>query len=496
MTAKSLRGAYLLVGGKGLSAVIGLASMLILARLLKPEDYGLVVLVEAVVTLLAAITELQMASILIHLPKVEDAHFSTVWTLNLIRACILCLLVVLIAPAVAGFYDDPRLLGIAYVSSLSLFLGAILNPKMAVLIRDLDFRKEFLLGVSQKIAGFVVTVTAAYYLRNYWALVLGTLATQLCGFLMSYKCYSFKPVFTLSKVRDLWTYSLWLSLANFVKTLNIKLDQFVVGKMFSAGTTGVYSLATRLSTVLFTDTLGAAIRVVSPSLRIHAGDQTAMNKAYLSTQSLVTLIFLPIASITSALALPLIDLALGPKWIEVTDVFRLLVLALCLEAIGGVGLSVVLATLKTRLAFVRDLASIAGRALFMAVGLYQDGFNGLLVGRALSSLLDLCLYCAIAGKVTGVGIREQLQLNWRTVLSSACVYPILYALQQPPPWFDFDDSKLLQTGWLATMIGAGLLMQVVAQGSLWMLSGRPQSIELVFYAHIRKKITQREHSRF
>ncbi|MFN7506200.1 MAG: oligosaccharide flippase family protein, partial [Limnobacter sp.] len=345
-STKSLHGAYLLVGGKGLSAVIGLASMLVLARLLTPEDYGLVVLVEAAVTLLAAITELQLASVLIHLPRVSDAHFSTAWTMNLIRACVLCGLVVLIAPWLASFYAEPRLTDIAYVSSLSLFLGALLNPKMAILIRDLDFQKEFILHLSQKVAGFVVTVGTAWYLRDYWALVLGTLATQVCGFVVSYWCYPFKPSFTLSKIRDLWGYSVWLSLSNFIKTLNSKQDQFLVGKMFSASTTGVYAMATRLSNVLFTETLGAALRVVSPSLRAHTDNLAELNKAYLHTQSLVTLVFLPIASIVSALALPVIELTLGVKWIEVTDVFRLLVLALALEAIGGVGLSVVLATLN------------------------------------------------------------------------------------------------------------------------------------------------------
>jgi len=491
MNDKSLRGAYLLVGGKGLSAIIGLASMVILARLLKPEDYGLVVLVEAVVTLLAAITELQMASVLIHLPKVEDAHFNTAWTLNLIRAFVLCALVVMVAPPLAEFYEDSRLLGIAYVSSVSLFLGALLNPKMALLIRDLDFKKDFLLGLSQKIAGFVVTVGVAYYLRNYWALVLGTLATQICGLVFSYYCYPFKPSFSLSKVRDLWGYSIWLSFSNFVKTLNSKLDQFVVGKMFNASTTGVYSLATRLSTVLFTDTLGAALRVVSPSLRAHTDNRSAMNKAYQNTQSLVTLVFLPVASITSALALPLIGLALGPKWAEVTEVFRLLVLALCLEAIGSVGLSVVLATLNTRLAFLRDLASIAGRAALMAYGLYEGGFTGLLWGRAASSVLDLLLYFAIAGKVTGLSIREQLLLNWRTALACALVYPLVYALQMPP-WLNIADSALGQVVWLLTMLGTGLALHAFTQGLLWVISGRPNSIEVVFLAYVKSKFTPKE----
>lgn len=490
MNSKSLRGAYLLVGGKGLSAFIGLGSMLILARLLDPEDYGLVVLVEAVVTLLAAVTELQMASVLIHLPKVEDAHFSTVWTLSFIRACALCLLVILIAPDIADFYQDPRLEAIAYVSSLSLFVGALLNPKMALLVRDLNFKREFLLGLSQKLAGFVVTVAAAYVLRNYWALVLGTLATQLCGLVVSYACYPFRPKFTLSKVRELWGFSMWLSMANFVKTLNAKMDQFFVGKLFSPATTGLYAMAARLSTVLFTDTLGAALRVISPSLRLHTHDRQALGQAYLKTQSLVTLVFLPVASITSALAFPLTDLALGPKWHEVTDVFRVLVLALCLEAIGGVGLSVVVATLNTRLAFYRDLFSIAVRALLMGLGLNLGGFIGLLWGRAASSIIDLLLYFVIAGRVTGLSIQEQVWLNWRTGLACMLVYPVLFVLQAPA-WALFSNSTFLQMGGLLLMLGLGFLLQFCVQGGLWLLSSRPNSIEVVFLSYLKNKLNRK-----
>lgn len=491
MTSKSLQGAYLLVGGKGLSALIGLGSMLILARFLDPEDYGLVVLVEAAVTLLAAVTELQMASILTHLPKVSDAHFSTAWTLNLIRAFVLCLLVVLIAPGLAEFYDDPRLLDIAYVSSLSLFLGALLNPKMAMLIRDLNFKKEFILHLSQKVAGFVVTVGAAYYLRNYWALVLGTLATQLCGFVVSYWLYPFKPTFTLSKFRDLWGYSVWLSLGTFVKTLNLKQDQFLVGKMFSTSVTGAYAMATRLSTVLFTETLGAAIRVVSPSFRAHTHDKAALNKAYLHTQSLVTLVFLPVATVLSAFAFPLIDIALGAKWLEATDVFRLLVLALCLEAVGGVALSVVIATLNTRLAFFRDLASIVVRTICMGLGLYLGGFIGLLAGRAVSSVLDLLFYFAIAGRVTGLNIGKQILVSWRTWLVCTVIYPVLYCAQDLF-FLAQDSSRLIAAAWLLCMILLGLLALALAQAFLWFVSGRPHSIEVIFFNYLKNKIISKE----
>ncbi|HEX4918775.1 MAG TPA: lipopolysaccharide biosynthesis protein [Limnobacter sp.] len=490
MNNKSLKGAYLLVGAKGLSSVIGLASMLILARLLSPEDYGLVVLVDAAVTLLAAVTELQMASVLIHLPKVDDVHFSTAWTLNLIRAFVLCGLVILIAPGLALFYEEPRLLDIAYVSSVSLFVGALLNPKMAIPIRDLDFKKEFILGVSQKVLGFVVTVAVAYQLRNYWALVLGTLATQLCALVVSYWCYPFRPSFTLSRVKDLWTYSVWLTLSNFVKTLNVKLDQFVVGKMFSTETTGVYSLGTRLSTVLFTDTLGAALRVISPSMRQHVDDLQRLRGSYLHTQSLVCLVFLPLACVISAISGPLIWLALGPNWVEVTNVFRLLVIAFCLEAVGGVGLSVVMATLNTRLAFYRDLASIVTRTLLMLIGLYLDGFLGLLVGRTLSSLLDLVFYQAIAARVTQLSVLTQLLSNWRTLTACLLVYPLLYMLPTPA-WASQEASSMWQALWLLMLICLGLSAHGLVQAVLWWCSGCPHSTERAMFIYFKpSKIRQ------
>lgn len=489
MNDKSLKGAYLLVAAKGLSSVIGLASMLILARLLSPEDYGLVVLVDAAVTLLAAVTELQMASVLIHLPKVEDEHFSTAWTLNLIRAFVLGALVMLVAPGLANFYNEARLLDIAYVSSISLFVGALLNPKMAIPIRDLDFKKEFILSLSQKIAGFAVTVAVAFQLRNYWALVLGTLATQICAFVVSYWCYPFRPAFTLSKVKDLWAYSVWLTLSNFVKTLNVKLDQFLVGKVFSAQTTGIYSLGTRLSTVLFTDTLGAALRVISPSLRQHVGNVELLQKNYLQTQSLVCLIFLPLAITISAISTPLIWLALGPNWVEVTEVFRLLVLAFCLEAIGGVGLSVVMATLNTRLTFYRDLASIALRTASMLIGLHAGGFTGLLVGRTLSSMIDLILCQFIASRVTHLGLGSQFASNWRTVSSGCLVYPCLYFMPAPS-WAMPDSDGFFQAIWLLILMSMGIGFYALIQASLWWCSGRPPSAEHALFNYL-KPLTRR-----
>ena len=106
-------------------------------------------------------------------------------------------------------------------------------------------------------------------------------------------------------------------------------------------------------------------------------------------------------------------------------------------------------------------------------------------------MLDLLLYFAIAGKVTGLSILDQLLLNWRTALACALVYPLVYALQTPP-WWNIADSAAAQAVWLLIMLSTGIALHAFMQGLLWVISGRPHSIEVVFLAYLKSKFTQKE----
>lgn len=486
---KSLRGAYLLVGAKGLAASIGLISTLVLARLLHPEDYGLVVLVDAVVTLLAAMTELQMASVLTHLPRVTDAHLSTAWTLNTLRATVLAGLVWASAPWLAWFYGKPELESIAWAMSLSVFLGSLQSPRMAMLARDLNFKSEFILTLSQKLVGFAVTVIAAIHWRNYWALVAGTVATQACAMVMSYWCAPFRPSITLVKLKDLWGYSMWLTASMFIKTLNARMDQFTVGKLFSTHTTGVYSLAGRLSSVMFTDTLAAALKVISPGLVPLQHQRDALAKAYLNSLALVCCLFLPMASLASALSDSVIAVSLGPKWSDVSDVFRVLVLVACLESLGTVGLSVVMATLNTRLAFNRDLLSLCTRLIGMATGYAAGGFVGLLWGRAACAIVDCLLYFRIAGQVTGLSLSQQCMSTWRTLTACVITYTAVTVGQLSPLAPPAGSGLASVLGLMAWGL-VGLITHGVVQALIWALVGRPEGPERMVGRYLKTRLNR------
>ena len=226
MKDKLAKGVLWLGAAKLLINLLALISTLMLARLLTPEDFGLVALATTMLAIVSSVTELSLASALIHHNDPKDSHFHTAWSLNFCRAVIVGTLFCAAAPLAASLYQEPRLLNIMLALGASVMLAGLNNPKTVILTRNLVFWQEFVMTVSQKLAGFIVGITIAILYKSYWALIGGTLASQLVGILVSYVIIPFKPKFVFIHARELFSFSIWLTLAQIVNTLNYKFDYF------------------------------------------------------------------------------------------------------------------------------------------------------------------------------------------------------------------------------------------------------------------------------
>lgn len=166
--------------------LIALLSTLILARLLVPEDFGLVAIAESVAIIVISVTELSLAHALIQHKDPAKHHYDTAWTLNIARAIGLALLIAALASPATAIYDDPRLHELLFVIGATTIISACENPKIITFHRDLIFWQDFVLNVLSKIAGFIVAVGLAYAYQTYWALILGSVAAQLMRVIVSY----------------------------------------------------------------------------------------------------------------------------------------------------------------------------------------------------------------------------------------------------------------------------------------------------------------------
>lgn len=477
MKEKLARGVLWLSGAKVVVNVLGLVSTLVLARLLTPEDFGLVAIAMTLIALLQSVTEMSLSAALIHHQAPTDDHFNSAWTMNALRALLLASVLGIASPFVADFYKDPRLLPVLLLLSGSMALAGLNNPKQVVLTRRLEFWQEFAVLVTQKLAGFLVGVGMALVFHSYWALVAGTLATQIAGLIVSYCVVPFRPRPSLSKVRELWSFSAWVTLSYILNTINWKLDHLLIGTFISPKALGIYTVGDNLAGLPTRETIGPLEQALFPGLRQVTDDPERLRRTYARAQALITMIALPVGFGVGALARPLVELVLGPKWLEAVLIVQVLSCVFAVQTISSAVHPLAMAKGKTRMMFGRDVFGFCLRVPIILVGMWWAGMVGIVFGRMVSGTLGVFINATLVRRLIGLTIRQQLFNSWRSLLSVTVMWSALTATVHHWP---VNGGALERAGWLAGLGLAGGATYLALHFALWGLAGKPAGAEQDF----------------
>ncbi|MBV8307838.1 MAG: oligosaccharide flippase family protein, partial [Gammaproteobacteria bacterium] len=209
-------GSSWLIGVQAVERLIGLVSIAILARLLTPTDFGVVAVAMTVVAAVELTSAFGFDWALIRHRDLSDEILNSAWTLRVLFGAASCVALGLLGPVAAAFYRLPPLRSVLLVLGLASFLGSLENIGTVFFRRDFTFHNEFLLRVTTKLSGFIVSLAMAFAFRSYWALVVGTLAIRASGTAMSYLLHPYRPGLSLARARDLFGFSSWILLGKLV----------------------------------------------------------------------------------------------------------------------------------------------------------------------------------------------------------------------------------------------------------------------------------------
>lgn len=470
MKDKLTRGLLWLSGAKLLVNLLSLASTFVLARLLTPADFGVVALATTMQAILAAVTELSLSQALIHHRDPQERHFHTAWTLNALRALLVAGLFAASAPLAVRFFDEPRLDGVMLGLALSILLSGLNNPKTVQLTRELQFWQEFVLTVAQKLAGFVVGVALALVYKSYWALIGGMLVAQATGVVVSYAIRPFMPRPSLSGARELWSFSVWLTLGQIVNTLNWKLDHLLIGRLLSTSALGVYTVGDKLAGMPTQETTGPIQQALFPGLRTVADAPERLRRAYQRAQALISFVALPAGFACAALSPLLVQLVLGDKWADAVPVVQVLACVFALQTMSSPVQPLAMAKGATRLLFRRDLQGFAIRVPLILVGVWLGGFMGIVYARMCSGLISIAINMHLVRALIGVGMRDQLLNTRRSLISVGVMYALLQGLVWACPE---AMGPLVRVATLVGLLVAGLAAYLLVHFGLWELEHQP-----------------------
>ena len=487
-----LRGALWTGSAKILVSIIGLVSTVILARLLLPEDFGLVAIASALAMMIATITELSLSQALVQHDDPTEEHYHSAFTLNLLRGIVLALFIAVISWPTAALYGDSRLTPVILMLALGALVGGVANPKLAHLERRLEFRQFMILSLAEKSAGFVVAISIALAFQSYWALVLGQLASQVGRSAASFFVTPYRPAFTIRHWRDLFSFSIWLTLGQAVQAINWRSDPLVLGFFLPTRVLGYFSMGGRIAGMALSDVLHPIAQILFPAFAQLKNDPNRMRAAYVRAHGVVIMIALPLGLGLASIAQPLVALLLGQNWMGVVPVLQLLAVSTIITRFVSAD-PVALATGNTKALFHRDLISLGIRIPLLFLGmllapiLNYSVLNGALAGMLLSAILcDFLWNMTLLAKISAITIRDQLGAIWRPACSGFLMLAIVTGVSGNLE-FEGTFAGLIMKTMLCVALGGVTYVFFIA--SLWFLNGRPQGPESEILEIVRKYIT-------
>lgn len=332
---QTLKGIAFLGAGKSLGRVISFVNTLILARLLMPEDYGLMAMAMVVIGFVGFFNDVGLGSAIIQRKDINQNQLSDVFFFSLIISCLLSAAMYFVSPSVAGFYENDKITPILQVISVTFILGALKTVSEALMVKEMKFKYlsgiEFLTIIIQ----CAVTLLYAYWGHKTWALVYGLLAASTVKLVLTCILAKWKPSFhfNLKESISLLTFGATVTYSRVTWFLYTNSQTLILGKLVGDKKTGVFSMAQTFADLPTAHITNLVIQVASPLFSKLQDDLNALNYALIRLTAGLSLLTFPVLVGMLLTADQMIPVVLGDNWIEVAPVMQLLCVMALIKSI-------------------------------------------------------------------------------------------------------------------------------------------------------------------
>lgn len=473
LTGRVARGAAWIIGGRLLVRMLGLINTLILARLLAPEDFGLVAIGVTVMQLLQNVTDIGVSRTVVKFRNAGRAHYDTLFTISMIRGVVVSAVLALMAAFAGAFYDDPRVTAVFLAVSIAPIFHALINPKVYEFERDVDFSRQFQLETIEKVAGVAVSVAIALLFRTYWAILAGFVAGAFVRAALSWALRPYTPRISLSAWREIGGFTGWLTGLSFVAALNNKLDVLIFGKFANPADVGAFFVGGSVASLPSGEIAIPMARAIYPGFSELQGDAGALRAAYLKSAEALAFIAMP-ASFGVAFAAPdLVALLLGAGWERAAVMLKYFAPAAGLSVIFYATNAYALALGRARELFFRETLLFFIRMPIFIAGAYFFGLTGAAVACGLGMLVNAALNAGLYARLSSGLFFEPV---WRARRALAGVAAMaIYFLAMRDHIVDVETLPLWLRLAADAIVGAAIYLMTVF--SLWRFEGMPNSVE-------------------
>jgi O-antigen/teichoic acid export membrane protein len=448
---RTVHGAAVTTVAQAAAFVLRMGSMVVLARLVVPRDFGLVGMVTAFTGFLSLLRDGGLSMAAIQRSSVTHEQTSTLFWINLAVGGMLAALCGLAAPVLVRFYDEPRLFGIAVVLGLGfVFNGAAIQHR-ALLQRGLRFKALAAIDTVSLVVAIAAAVGAAAAGAGYWAIVLMTIgvpAAGAAGAWLSTRWVPGPPRRGIG-VGSMLRYGGAITLNNIIVYVAYNTDKVLLGRFWGAEVLGLYGRAYQLINIPIENLNNSVGLVAFPAFSRMQHDPERLREYFLKGYEVFQCLILPITAACLLFADDIVTVFLGPKWSEAAGIFRLLAPTVLAFAVVNPLAWVIFAAGRTARALQISLCILPTLLVGYSLGL-SAGPHGVALGFSTAMLLLVLPISVWAIRDTAISLRDIGQAVMAPLLSIASAAAAAY----------------LVGGWMG-LIRPTLLRLVVESGVLF-----------------------------
>jgi len=472
---KAIAGAAWMVGMRLTINLLGIVSTIVLARLLTPADFGVVALAGSAYAFFSVLGQLGFDSALIHLKDPEPSHYNTAWTANILIGLAIALATVAIAHPAAVFFRDPRIEPVVYCFSLLSLAKGFENIGVVNFRKSLAFRGDFNYFVVPKIVSVIVGVSAAYVMRNYWALVIGIIASQTAGLIYSHVSQPFRPRLSFAHFGQLFRFSRWMLTSNLLNYVSINGLEILLGKMRDASVVGLFGIARQLAFLPTTEISAPINRALFPSFSTIADDVDRLQSVFRKVLSATATITIPSAFGLLVLADLLVPAVFGGQWAGAGPILSILAIVGAINAAQGLIGPLLLARGKPRILTKAQLINVVIVIPAAAILVVDYGATGVAYAMLAGSILRTPILVNAIRKEINVTLHSLLLCIWRPAIASITMAVAVVSIE--PSLSGMAEPGVLI---LLLLICFGVVVYATALFLLWRLVGKPAGPEAEF----------------
>lgn len=392
--------------GHGITFVVGL----VLARLLSPSEYGLIGITTIFITVFNAIIDSGFSQAIIRKKDATNEDYNTMFITNMVLSFFLFLLLLVLSPAIARFFDRPELETLTRVMAVILIINALSITQNTVLIKKLDFKTKTKASLTAAVLSGVVGIAMAFLGFGVWALVGQQITRNLSNTICLWIFNKWWPnlTFNHSSFKYMWGFGWKLLASDLINNIWNQLYKVVVGKFYSPATLGQYSRASEYASV-FSSNLNTIVgRVSLPVLAELQEDRNRLVNAY--RRIIKTTMFVTAVCMISmgAVAEPLIYCLIGPQWHQAATYLPLICISMSLYPLHAINLNMLKvqgrSDLFLELEIIKKIIAVGPICLGIFVNIYW-----MLAGSIVTGLIAFFLNSYYTGKLLGYSSWMQLK---------------------------------------------------------------------------------------